>query len=209
MHHLRVISILPALFALAACNASYPFQPSSRTPVAVLVVYRFGGIGPITVGAGLSTALNAYAIDADGVAENVTFKAMWESSNANVARINPGIPNFTAVAPGVADMVATYGGLSGRLTIRVTEPVVGYPRLEIRLGIPTAGGSTIQAGVFLADGQSRDVSTQATWTTLDPRIATVMVSPPFVRVVNIAPGNTEVTAVYEGVSASFTYSNPP
>jgi Bacterial Ig-like domain (group 2). len=207
---LGAITLIPVLFACAACNASYPFQPSSRTPVVILVVYRFGSIGPINVGMP-TAALDAYAIDADGVAEDVTRQATWESSNPNVVQVEQRVPAFTAVAPGIADVIATYQGLSGRYAVRVSEPAVDFPRLSVRGGGPTIAGGTSRlfAGVSFSNGQSQSVREQATWTTADPRIAIVTGERVDPILVGVAPGTTTITATYNGLSASVNQSIYP
>jgi hypothetical protein len=207
MKVLRAAFIALIAVALAACHASYPFQPSSPNPTRLLVLYRFGGTGPIVPGS--TGTLSAYTIDDDGIAQDVTSRATWESSNPSVVRATN--PTFTAVAQGVADVIATYQGLAGRITASVTDPL-DYPRIEVRGFLGTFPGESahLSASFWTAAFQSRDVSTTATWTSLDPQIATIgSTTNGGVAVIGVSPGNARIKVTANGISATYIISVQP
>lgn len=200
---LRAPLIVAALIAVSACDASYPFQPSAPTISALYVLYQFSPAGPLI--AGISVPLSAITVNSDGATEGVSLQATWQSSNDAVARVVSNIPRFTAVAPGVADISATYQGFVRTITVTVYEPEATFPRLTLR-GAGTLTPLQIIASLRLNPDQSQDVSGQAAWTSSNPGIATVTVSGSTALVTAVSPGTVEITAAFNGLRASVGYS---
>jgi hypothetical protein len=92
-------------------DATTPTSPSAPTVTSVAVT----GSAPTI---GLAAQFTATATLSNGVTQNVTSQATWQSSNAAVATVNSaGV--VTAVAIGEVDVTATYQSVAGRARITV------------------------------------------------------------------------------------------
>ena len=110
----KVISIATcvALGCLIGCDSS-PTQPAPT--VSGLTVT--GASEPLTA-LGQTVQLTATVRLSDGTTQNQTNQASWASSDASVATVNTtGLA--TAAGSGVAEIRATYQGVTGSLTISV------------------------------------------------------------------------------------------
>jgi len=79
-----------------------------------------GWFAPLAVGQ--SVQLSATAVRPDGSTRSVTTEAAWQTSNVTVAIVSP-IGLVTALAPGQAEIRASYEGQSGSLGVSVEGPV--------------------------------------------------------------------------------------
>lgn len=80
-----------------------------------------------------------------------------------------------------------------------TSPSEPAPRSLTVVLVPVDSGYQGTAVAAFADGSSRDVTTEAEWTTSNANVATVSSSG---RVTLVAPGNVEIRARYQSVSGS-------
>src|SRR5262245_18692419 len=197
----ELIHTMIGLFALlcAGCNASYPFQPSNPVPTALQILYQTP-MGPALVGE--SFGFNAYILNSDGGVQEVTANATWLSSNTNVIHPVSNPSRFTAIAPGVPDISATYQGLSNTLSLSVIEPDRQFPSLAITTFTPprpTVGQTASLSAVLRLSGTpSQTVTSQAVWSSSDPRVLTVTVT------VNAASATVRAISVGTAViTASF------
>lgn len=209
MHHLRAAFIVFIAGPLAGCHASYPFQPSAPTPVAFQVFYR-NALAPQLVGA--SFGFRAYVFNSDGVWEDVTSAAAWTSSNSVVvAGTQPS--SFTAIAPGVADVTATYQGLVSSVPLTVYETDRRpFPFLAITTGDPHVVGQAAFASVSLraAPGQTQSPLAAAVWTSSDDRVVTVAaINPNSAQVRAVGAGTARITVSLNGVTDSYGLSVQP
>jgi len=198
-----------AALVTTACHASHPFQPSSMDPVRVVAQYDFAG-GRTHVGEIVFTV--AYSVTADDAYRDVTQMTTWSSSNPGILRAS-GISSraFTAAAQGVAELTATYQGMTAVLVVTVF-PVESLPYLRIVTPGPRVPGETASAYLNLAlppVGGVQDVTTQATWASANPDIATVRINGPFAEIKAVRPGTTAITAAYNGLSTSYAFSVHP
>lgn len=207
---LRTAMLVLALALVAACNASYPF-PSSRPVPTALQVHFPVPMGPALVGQ--SFRLMAYIIDSDGAFEDVTSKARWVSSNAAVVQEAATPPQFVALAPGLADLSATYQGISNAVTITVIEADRQFPILTITPGNPRVVGRSETASALLRASatQSQNVTSQAIWRSSDPNVVSVALAPSgsVAAVRGVSAGTAIITATVDGVSASYSLSILP
>jgi len=213
---LTTILGLLALPLVSACNASYPFQPSNPVPTALQIHYQLP-MGPALVGQ--SFGFNAYVVNSDGGIQDVTTTATWVSSNTNVIRLTATPSGFTAIAPGLADVSATYRGITNALSLTVTEADRQFPILVINLvnpgiGPPTAPrvvGQTsyLSAGMRITATQSQNVTTQTIWSSSDARVVTVSIEGQFANLRAIGPGTAVITATFNGMTAMYGLSIQP
>jgi hypothetical protein len=170
-------------------------MPSQEDVVArVLLQYRFptGAVVP-----GLTFSFYVLAVSPDGVYQDVTSQSQFFSSDLTVAR--PAGAVYTAVGAGAAQAVAAYNGFTASMPIRVRSPGV-YPFIELSgIGPNVAGGAgTFRALLVTAPSQSRVITTEATWTSSDPTVATVSAG----RVETFRVGTALITATFNGLSES-------
>ncbi len=106
----------------------------------------------------------------DNTSANVTDLARWSTSNANIATVNNG--EITAVGKGNATITGTYGGLSVRIEVKVTLPIV---RLDVSPGnvALTKGRTQTITVTAVSNGLSEDVSRYATITSDNEEVAIV------------------------------------
>ena len=213
---LTTIVRLLALPLVCGCNASYPFQPSNPVPTTLQIHYQ-NPMGPALVGQ--SFGFNAYVVNSDGGIQDVTTTATWMSSNTNVIRLIATPSGFTAIAPGLADVSATYRGISNALPLTVMEADRQFPILVINLvnsglGPPTPPrvvGQTayLSAAIRINATQSQSVTTQATWSSSDPRVMTVLPEGQLATLRAIGAGTAVITASFNGLTATYGLSIQP
>lgn len=133
-----VFTATVAILAVA-CGGS-PSAPSSESATAVIVT----GTAPAL---GASAQFAATAALPDGTSRPVTSEATWQSSDAEVARVDRGL--VTAVAAGEADITARYANATGRLHITVSVTPCTFSVSPSTVSIPAAGG-TATLSVFTA-----------------------------------------------------------
>lgn len=131
-----------------------------------------GSGGSVNVGSTLQ--LTATAAYGDGSTQNVTNQAGWSSSNTSFATVSSsGV--VTGVAAGSPTITATFSGKSGQITIAVSSSVA-VTNLSV-----TAPFSSSPMGAFLplaavatySDTSTKDVTSQTTWSSSTPTVATV------------------------------------
>jgi uncharacterized protein YjdB len=195
---------------MTGCHASYPSQPSTATPASFQVFYR-NALGPQFVGA--SFAFDAYVLNSDGVYEAVTSKAAWTSSNSVVVSLTTTPSGFTALAPGLADVSATYQGFASTQSVTVYEADrQPFPFLFITPGDPHVVGQNAVASLSLrtTPTQTQAPTAAATWTSSDTRIVTADASSnTTARVTAVGLGTAQITATLNGVSGSYRLSIHP
>ena len=191
----RLVLIATSLIA-AGCRANFPESPTQNAAVAGVQLqytqpHRF--IVP-----GASQSLTLYAIDGDGVFEDVSTRAAWFSSNDGVATVTNG--TVRGVSSGVTDISATYQGFraSGMIVVSSFQPspLVITPARDHRIGV------TSPIGLSLG---STSVAGAATFTSSDPRVFTVQGS----SVVGAGVGTAAITASYNGFFVTYYASVAP
>jgi uncharacterized protein YjdB len=154
--------------------------------------------------------LTAYAIDARGVYEDVTARAAWTTSDPTVVRVTASTPGRVfAVAPGAAEVSATYEGFSSTVPafVEAIPALLPVPRLTMSGPGPMQVGDSGNAGAswWATNIASQTVTRAAVWTSSDPAVATVEGG--LVRA--LAPGNAEIRVFYDGHTAFYWLSVNP
>jgi trimeric autotransporter adhesin len=206
---LRVPTIVLAIGLIAGCNASYPDHPSPPVPTALQIHYPTPLISPTLVGQ--SFTLLAYIVNSDGAFEDVTSSATWVSSNSAVVQMVASPSRFSAFAPGLASVSATYRGVSNAVSVTVMEADRRFPMLTITPGVPRVVGQTVSAAALLRTNatQSQAVTSLAIWSSSDPNVVSVVLSGSSALVRGVGAGTAIVTAVFGDLSASYSLSILP
>ncbi|HEV8393610.1 MAG TPA: hypothetical protein VGQ37_05015 [Vicinamibacterales bacterium] len=187
------------LLALCGCKASYATVPSQADVVArVVLLYRFP---TASIAVGSSASFDAMTVSPDGVYQSVTAQSQYFSSDLTVARPTGGA-GVQAVGPGAAEVVVSYLGFTASLPVRVRPQTRTYPYIELSGSGTVAGyNATIRAILWSAPSQSRLITSEATWSSSDPSIATVTGG----SVTTFRVGMTAITATFGGVSETLYY----
>lgn len=140
-----------------------------------------------------SQQVSLFATNADGVRQNVTNEAKWQSSKPTVADVRGGL--IQAYSKGTATVTATYGGQSVAITVQVDQ----IARIDVsELGVSLKTGKSKQVSVIVKfnDGKTKDVTAESEWDTSNFRVATVKNG----VITAEGAGKATITAKYAGKS---------
>lgn len=153
---------------------------------------------------GLTTQFSAVGTFSDATTQDLTFDAVWESSDPAVATIGnaPGDKGLaTALAPGTTTISATFDGVAQSTAMAVTAPALQSIAIEpanaSQLSLTRRG--YIARGTF-SDGTTADISTQVTWTSSNALAAEIDGTSG--RVTTLAQGNTTIGATLGEIAAT-------
>lgn len=140
-----------------------------------LVTIRLSPENP-TVPQGSTLQLLALGTSGDGSSQELTSLVAWSAASDRVT-----ISNATgsrglvrALAQGATEITARFGGVEGRTVLFVTSPAL--VSLELTPTQPAIAVNTTQQFVAtgtLTDGTTQDLSSQVTWSSSQPAVATV------------------------------------
>ena len=141
-----------AVFALSACQ--HPTQPT--TPAATVSSVAVTGVAP---GVGATAQFSATATFSDGTTQVVTTQASWASSNTAVASTNSsGV--VSGLAPGEADITATYQNASGKTHVAVTGAATPAYTITGTVTDGTSGGVLPNIDVQATDSAGKNLATK-------------------------------------------------
>jgi hypothetical protein len=155
-----------------------------------------------TIIVGARGAYTATGTFSDRTTADLTAQVTWTTGNPNIASIsNTGTPGvLLAVAPGITSVTAALGAVSGSTSVTVmgrvvTSVVVSPPGASTPLGVAVQ----FTAVASFSDGTQQDVTTQATWASTNPRVATVDAAG---HATPVAQGGTAIQATFMGVTGA-------
>lgn len=171
----------------ALITATYGGRSASATvQVSAATVTSLTVSGASTLQVGQSTQWQAVAQFSNGGSQNVTTTATWSSGTPAAASVSGGL--VTGVGQGSSLIAAAFGGRSGSGTVTVTSGSTGGGTIVIS-GTPCSVVG--QTAPLTATVNGQNVTTQVSWATGHPSIATVSSS----GVLScVGVGSTSVTA---------------
>lgn len=183
---------LVCAFALAACNLTFSSGDEMPDHIAItpdaVTMERTGH----------TTLIATYVYDPAAFAAT---DVVWSSSMPRVATIHATGAELlvTAVAPGTTTISATGSGLTASVEIVVATPhavslVVDPPQPTTPIGVITS----LVAIATMSDGTSQNVTSDATWLSSAPSIATVDDG----SIHGLALGDSTISAQFEGQFSS-------
>jgi trimeric autotransporter adhesin len=132
----------------------------------------------------------------DGSTQNLTNSVQWSSSNKAIATIGATSGVLTTISPGQTSISATFGSVTGRTTVTVTNATLVSIALH-------PGSATILLGssqLFSATGTFSDGSTQSllnqAWKSSDTSVAIIS---SFGQATSSGRGTTTISATLDGV----------
>jgi hypothetical protein len=149
--------------------------------------------------AGLSRSFSATGHYSDGAALLLTGLS-WVSSDETVATITSN-GRVTAVSPGVTDITATDGTVSGQTSLRVPDKQLTDITVAAQDGataIPVSTTQTYIATGIYDDGSSADISSDVIWSSSNTAIATISAA----QATGIAPGDVMISASKDSVTSA-------
>ncbi len=155
---------------------------------------------------GSSLTYQANGTYSDGSTANLSSLVTWASSTSSVASITTG-GVATGQSAGTSSISATYQGVtSNSAAVLVTaSPLVSVAVLPLSATVPQGVSTQLQAIGTFADNSTQNLTTSVNWASLSPTVATI--SNAFGRqgvATGVAPGQSNITAVFAGVSGSGT-----
>ena len=193
--------VIAALVAIGVgCTAHYPEGP---TPTPTLAGLQLHYPSPLEfVVPGSTTRLILYAINSEGVYEDVSTRASWLSGNPSVFT-SMGNGSVRGVSNGTADVIATYQGLTTTATIVVRS---GGQGLDVNVPFIEVGKtSQATATATLVNFTRMDVTSRCTWTSSNPSVATVESG----KITAHGPGSASITARFETFGSATIYLSVP
>jgi hypothetical protein len=160
---------------------------------------------PATVAVGSTVPFTATGHYSDNSTQNLTTQATWTSASPLLASI----VSTTGVATGVAAggpflITAMFNGISGTANLTVTAVAPTLQSISVTPNPATAAvGSTVPftATGHYSDNSTQNLTTQATWTSASPLLASI-VSTTGVATGVAAGGPFLITAMFNGISGT-------
>ena len=167
------------------------------------------------VPAGLKQAFTAKAQYSDGVVVDVTKTAVWSTSDSSIAAIsNAEGANglLSALKAGKIKVTATLDKVAGSADVTISQPQL----TELTIGpqnLSRKAGQYVQywAIAVYSNGQTQNVTQQASWTVSDATVASIQTSGNFKGVAQgKKAGKVTITVAHAGKTAStqLTISDP-
>lgn len=168
-----------------------------------------------TVAAGLDVSYTATCVFTDGSTSNCTETATWTSGDNAIATVSNSAGSkgvATGEAQGATTISAAQGGVTGSVTLTVTNAVL--QSIEIT---PSGAAATVAAGLQLnftatcifSDGSNSNCTAAAglVWASDDDGIATISnAAANKGRATGVAPGSVVISAVFQGITGTVTLS---
>lgn len=165
--------------------------------------------GNISLANGLQIQAIALGSYSDGEQIDISKEANWNTSSSTVASVeSPSAPAISANAEGEALISAELEGISGISLVTVTSATLQSISLTSdNTSIPAGFTEQVKASGLYTDASTKDITHLVTWQSEDNQLITVdnnVDSPGLIR--TVAPGSTRVSASFEGLSSSATFT---
>ena len=193
---------------LTAGTASISAAYQGRQASSVVQVTQPGGpvravsavtlTGNTSIEVGQTTQLDAVAHFNDGTTQTVTASASWSSANGAAASVVGGL--VSGLAPGAAQITASYDGRSASTTVQINAASVTSLDVTGATTLRTGESTQWQAIAHYGNGSSQVVTGSAVWTSGTPSVATVSAG----LVTGGSAGSSQIAAAFGGRSGSGT-----
>ncbi|MDB6089641.1 MAG: Protein with a bacterial immunoglobulin-like domain protein [Gammaproteobacteria bacterium] len=196
-----------AAVGAATITASFHGQRASAAvtvTAATLVSIAVTPTSP-SVATGSSQAFKALGTFTDNTTQDLTADVAWSSSDSTIAIISNGGVG-TGIGPGKATITATCsvastcGSVNGSATLTVTAATLWSIAIAPRApGIALGTTQQLQATGTYTDQSTHDLTSQVTWTSSSPSVATVSSAG---LATSLVTGTSSITAAFGGVTSS-------
>ena len=142
------------------------------------------------------TAMGHYS---DGSSKNITSSATWTSANSTIATIDGHTGLAVAIASGTVNITASSNGITGT-TVMTVANLSNITVAPATASINPNATQQFTATAHYSNGEHKDVTTQATWTSSDTTIATIVQTTGVAT--GVKAGIVTITATYQGDNAT-------
>ena len=158
-------------------------------------------VNPSSLPVGVGQQFVALGNYSDGTSHDITTLVTWSSSDGTKATIvSSGVA--TGVGVGTTTITATSGGVSGHANLTVSNAALnGITVTPANPSTPLQSTQQFAATGAFSDGSSHDLTSQVTWSSLNPSVASVSSSG---LATPVAISSTTITASLGGVQGSAT-----
>jgi trimeric autotransporter adhesin len=209
LRRLELVLAVALIFLLTACSHDGASGSSSTT--ATLKQIEVSSVNA-QAAVGTTVQLTATAIYSDGSHKDVTARASWSSSNASSVATSSAIPGqVSALSSGTATVSATLQSISGSLQFVATPAtLVSLQLTPSTPSVPSGLNAQMVAIGTFSDHTTQDLTSQVTWTSADPTIATVSNTSGSVGLLHaVNNGSTSVTANIGSITDSTSLQVTP
>lgn len=195
-------------FSFVGCGGGHgnSSTKSSDTTATLVSIAVTASNSTSSVTAGNTLQLTATGSYSDGSSQNLTSQVTWKTSDTTLAAANAS-GMLTTFKQGSVIVSATQSAVTGSITIQISQAALN--------AISVTGGASLVAGTSeqlsakgtYTDTSIQDITSQVTWQSSDPTIATVGASG---LLNSLKAGTVTITASLNGVSgtASVTVTSP-
>lgn len=190
-----------AMFSMPGCGGSGYNTPPGVTLTSISVT-------PLnqSIPAGNTLQFTATGNYSDGSTQNITTTVTWSSTDNTIATVsNTAGTNglATGVGKGSATIKATDGTPTGQSTVSVTEPITAIAISPLTASVAAGNSTQFTATATYADNSTGDVTSNVTWSSDTPAVATISNVPAFNGVAStFTAGSATISASIGGISAT-------
>jgi uncharacterized protein YjdB len=150
-----------------------------------------------TIATATRLTFTATGLFSDGTRQVITRDSTWISDNPAVATVGAR-GTATAIAPGTANISATFDGVSGSSPLNVSSATLTSISVSPSSAVlaPTTSVNCVATGTF-SDGSTQVITNIVTWTSSAPNVASVTGG----NVTAQSAGNATITATLGALSA--------
>ncbi len=204
---LAAASVLVVIF-LPGCRGEHTSSPPPASLVSITILPGNSSIAP-----GTTVQLRATGKLSNGITQNITASAIWNSSDAGVATISnaAGSQGLAAAATsiGTTTITAVFSGVTGTATLSTSH--VSSIGVSPPAPPSIAPGTTQQfaATGILMNGAVQVLTPFATWTSLNPESGTVSdaAGSKGLATAGSDAGTATILAAFDGVAGSATLTS--
>ena len=175
-------------------SASVTLTVTNAVLVAISVTPTGSTIAPTT-----NLTFTATGTFSDSSTQIITSAVTWASDNVTVATVGSGSV-VTAVAPGTANISATFNAVTGSAPLNVSSvtlvSIAVNPATDVLA--PASRRAYTAVGTF-SDGSTQNITTAVTWTSSAPNVASIS---SYGQVTGQSAGTATITALLGSVSGS-------
>ena len=160
-----------------------------------------------SVPAGRTQPFTATGVFSDGSTRDLTSSATWSSSDtsATISNATGSKGVATGISPGVTEISALLGSISGSTTLTVTDAVlVAINVTPINPSVPAGLSLAFTATGTFSDGTTRDLTSIATWSSSASSATISNAAGSNGVATGVSPGVTQISAQSGSVSGSTT-----
>lgn len=151
-----------------------------------------------SLAAGTTLQLAAQGTYSDGTTANLTSKVTWTTSDATLASASSG-GLLTGLKVGSITVTASQGTVSGTMKISVTQATLSAISVQGNNGLVAGSTEQLSAQGTYTDKSTQSITTQVTWQSSDPTVASISGSG---MVTAVKAGNVTITASMNSVSGT-------